>query len=885
MGYIVVKESGHKYPRLVQTPSSNLSREEAIKQYKQSGKAVKIKSKPKPKTTKKILYVDDPLTQQTRPATPYEQQYYEEHGELPKYSTEREEYEALSRQRTKPEVKQSRVIKPERLYVYDASSKQTRPATEFEKEYYAEHGQLPVAKTPYEQHFLDTAPEIERTTTKEGIIYTIREFKEPKEERLDLEKERHEYLEARRKYREGKISEYEYATKMLKYQDAISTKSTELSSKMHDFYKSLYIKDPFLNIFKKVSPEYYKLYTDIHLKAVKGGTDFLAGTYYTFESGDLLVEKAIFAGEQFIKAKAVELSNIDYSTNIPRVISDSGLPIIKKPSYSKQTEEGWISYETTIQEFKDAGSRAGNSLIEQYNPLKPENWFRIGMTALAIKGLADLRASYLNAQKVSQADMISYRMSYKDPTTTKAYTVVSSEKSSGALISTEKGTQLEYFSKLKSGGYRVVLGSRTEEGIVAIDTVVSKTGKVVSQDVVKIRDALPYYKTEQLPVPIPFSEVKEIPKVYTFKQVSPNLVIASIEQASRVTSKTIKTVGLSKIETSVDTGIKTTSSIKTYVSNYIKKITKINPVDKTVEEWIKETQPKLKIKPPKKGSKTLDKPKVQIKVGKEHVKKYISKEGTAIITREKEPDVFIVPSTHTFAYARIKTESRVPYIFSSYVPLPLHKKPTTEAPPTIDIPTPPSPDKSDFNIMFRDINIIRNLPTPSKRFYPTSMIPIFGLDIKPSVSTRYGGIRTSVSTRTKIRYKDKSPTKTKHKQALETSTFQEISTEQETRSKEIYDLLEETIDEETRYAIFNFTSNLKIKKGQEPPKLLFPFKFNLRNLEWKQKKQEYKLSSPRQYTPSLTAIMFKIRGKKPKYKTFTGIEIRPIPRGWKIWKM
>lgn len=884
MGYIVVKESGHKYPRLVQVSKGGYSREEAISRYRKSKKATVVKPKPKPKKTKQTLYVDDPIRQQTRPATPYEQQYYEQHGELPKYSTEREEFEALSRQRTKPEVKQSRVIKPERLYVRDEQAQQTRPATEFEKEYYAEHGQLPVAKTPYEQHYLSTSPYVERTSVRGGVQYTIRE-PEKAPEPVVVDKARKEFLEAQRKYREGKISEYEYATKMLKYQDAISTKAGELSSKMHDFYYKVYTKDPHLNIFKKVSPKYYKLYTDIHLQAVKGVTDFLAGTYYTFESGDLLVEKAVFAGEQFIKAKAVELSNIAYSTNIPRVISDSGLPVIKKPSYSKQTEEGWISYETTIQEFKDAGSRAGKSLIEQYNPLKPENWFRIGMTALAIKGLADLRASYLNAQKVSQADMISYRMSYKDPTTTKAYTVVSSKKSSGALISTEKGTQLEYFSKLKSGSYRVVLGSKTEEGIVAIDTVVSKTGKVVSQDVIKIRDALPHYKTGQLPVPTTFSEVRELPKVYTFKQVSPNLVIGSIEQASRVTSKTIKTVGLSKVETSVDTGIKTTSSIKTYVSNYVKKITKINPVDKTVEEWIKETHPKLKIKPPKKGSKTLAKPKVQIKVGKEHVKRYISKEGIAIIAREKEPDVFIVPSTHTFAYARIKTESSVPYIFSSYAPLPLHKKPTTEAPPTIDIPAPPTPDKSDFNIMFRDINIIRDLPTPSKRFYPTSMIPIFGLDIKPSVSTRYGDTRTAVSTRTAIKSKGKSPTKPKTKQALETSTFQEISTEQETRSKAIYDLLEETTDEESRYAIFNFTSDLEIKKGQEPPKLLFPFKFKLGNLEWKTKKQKFKLSSPRQYTPTLTSILFDIRGKKPKYKTFTGIEIRPIPRGWKIWKM
>jgi len=50
-----------------------------------------------------------------------------------------------------------------------------------------------------------------------------------------------------------------------------------------------------------------------------------------------------------------------------------------------------------------------------------------------------------------------------------------------------------------------------------------------------------------------------------------------------------------------------------------------------------------------------------------------------------------------------------------------------------------------------------------------------------------------------------------------------------------------------------------------------PIKFKRRKVR--------RFKQPRRYTPSLTAVVFKIRGKMPKRKLFTGIEIRPlVPR-------
>ncbi len=39
------------------------------------------------------------------------------------------------------------------------------------------------------------------------------------------------------------------------------------------------------------------------------------------------------------------------------------------------------------------------------------------------------------------------------------------------------------------------------------------------------------------------------------------------------------------------------------------------------------------------------------------------------------------------------------------------------------------------------------------------------------------------------------------------------------------------------------------------------------------------------YTPSLGAVLFSIKGKKPKKTRFTGFEVRPIPKGFSWGKI
>ena len=898
MGYIVVKDSAHKYPRLVQVSKGGYSREEAISRYKETKKAdVVIKSsKPKPKT-KKILYVDDPVRQETRPATPYEQEYYEKTGELPESSTLKEEYIKESAKVEKPQVEEGVSRRPP-MYIYDEKEQVTRPATFFEESYYSETGNIPVARTPYEQHYLDVAPEVEKTQTKQGVIYTIRERPRHIEDvakRIDIDKEFLEFETARQKYRQGEIDEYEYAKEIQDIETKLNIKREALKSKINTFL----IDNSLINwVAEKTDSQVIDAFNNEYKKFLKGFGKTGSGMFYSYYTSEIAFEKGLLGGKNLIK---------------------SFLP----------SQEDWTDYTDIRQEIVGAVPKAGKGVWEEIRPDKPENWVNLILLGTNIYLLGSAKQQQLTLQKSQSFEttppISKYRASggFESEGGIKGnFHVVSTKTKSSSLVISNKGMRIMVIEKLESGGYRTTFGLGHKGEIITVNTVTDPKGNVLFQDVSKIYDMLPDYSGSgaNLPVLASSSQTTNLPLIPYKQQIDPNTVVAGFESGSFFRSSLNQMTDTGILTTSVKGGFIQKSEVEVFVSNYLQNVKVVNPItNKVLQEYTRIINPKINFKPAFGGSGN---PQATFQIGNINTYRILSKEGIGIIGYEKLPDKFVIPSRSYYAFSIEKTEF-TPFKTRFTASLKgMGKKggvTTIQTPgkldipqPNVDIPVPIGAGSEIYAEMYRATNWLESLPSVRVPQPTTSpgFLPLYGLNVNPNISLDKHS-RVNVNGNTNFRVSSGLKIQPKRVVGTFTTTFtdqaqrinQGIRRGTGSRTKPGMKSGEKTSVGQVQKQIQKATTsgagqpqppqtlNIFSPRDIKTPKKPKPFKFgfDLGDYRSKSRRKPWRpsLKMPRQYTPTLTAIMFNIKEKKKKKrpKSFLGLELRPIPKGWKIWKM